>query len=77
MRQLKWIPLILVVTIAMILTLQNTEQSRIDFLIWHLEAPRILVLATVFAGGLIGGFLARGSRPAAKRPQDSSTGEAT
>ncbi|MBA3069716.1 MAG: LapA family protein [Hyphomonas sp.] len=75
MRHLKWIPLITVVATAMILTLQNTEQARVDFLIWHLEAPQILVLATVFAGGMIAGFLARGSRPAAKLTQDTPPAE--
>ena len=77
MRHLKWIPLILVIAIAMILTLQNTEQARIDFLVWHIEAPQILVLSFVFAVGLLLGFIVRGRKSAAHLPKDPATGELT
>ncbi len=53
---------ILFLTLTGIFVLQNMEVVRVDFLIWSLEASRVIIYLTIFLIGAFVGWLGRSLR---------------
>ncbi len=45
---------------AVIFAIQNTEMTTYTFLAWGISAPQALVVAVVFLGGMVAGWLVSG-----------------
>ena len=53
----KGITLGAVIALVIVFGLQNTETMRINFMVWHFEASRFLVLLASFLLGILGGVI--------------------
>ena len=53
---------IVFLTLTGIFVLQNMEVVRVDFLIWSLEASRVIIYLTIFLIGAFVGWLGRSLR---------------
>lgn len=58
----------LLLVFVLILVVQNQEPAATEILFWSVEAPRFAVLASVFLGGIVTGYvLGRSTRIGMRR----------
>ncbi|MAS92212.1 MAG: hypothetical protein CMO55_03355 [Verrucomicrobiales bacterium] len=82
LRKIKWITLSFIAVLFVVLVIQNTGITTIQFLGWKMEAPRMIVISGAGLGGFLAGVLTvlllqrnqyRGHRP----PESSAPSETT
>lgn len=58
----RWGVLIIATGIMLIFVVQNMEVVQVRFLLWRLEASRVLVYLSLFLIGVVAGWLVRAIR---------------
>lgn len=56
-NQIRLVVAVVLVALPLIFVAQNTDKGRVDFLFWHVTAPRWLWFIGLFAAGLAVGWL--------------------
>lgn len=54
----KLIVILVLIGLALILIIQNTQSVSLNFFFWSLVMPQVILVATLFALGFVIGFLA-------------------
>ena len=84
LRKIKWFTLSFIAILFVVLVIQNTGVTTIQFLGWKMEAPRMIVIAGAGLGGFLAGILTvlllqrnqyKGHRPTESSAPSNTTNE--